>query len=75
MNLWIALLATAELLLVLGQQPQQNCINEFILLPTGQGFIAQFEEMRNFWSQAQQDRKFYTTLHHSGHFHDAAMYR
>ena len=82
MNMWLGLglalgILISELLLVLcqQQQQQQNCVNEFILLPTGQGFIAQYEEMRNFWSQTHPNRRFFTTLHHSGHFHDAAMYR
>jgi len=47
------------------------CINDLIFLPTGQGLIAQFEELRNFWSVARKTRrKFYTSYHHSSHFRD-----
>jgi len=59
----------------LSRSEDPSCAYDFLFLPTGQGLIAQFEELRNFWSHAHRTRRVYVTLHHSGHhFPDVGRY-
>ena len=51
-----------------------NCSYEFIYLPTTEGLVSQFNELRNFWSHIRLGRHFYTTLHRSQHFTRVSWY-
>ena len=51
-----------------------NCSYEFIYLPTTEGLVSQFNELRNFWSHVRLERHFYTVLHRSQHFTRVSWY-
>ena len=56
------------------EEKPTNCSYEFIYLPTTEGLISQFNELRNFWSHIRLNRHFYTTLHRSQHFTRVSWY-
>ena len=48
-----------------GRKKPTNCSYEFVYLPTTEGLVSQFNELRNFWSHVRLERHFYTVLHRS----------
>lgn len=50
-----------------------SLIKDFIYLPSGEGLISQFEELKLYWS-LNYPRNFYTTRHRSFHFSDVKHY-
>jgi hypothetical protein len=56
------------------QEKPKNCSYEFIYLPTTEGLVSQFNELRNFWSHVRLERHFYTVLHRSQHFTRVSWY-